>query len=64
MLFHIHHRTRYRYSSPVRLGPQQLRFRPRDDGAQRAREHGIEIDPTPAEQNDHLDLEGSRVLQV
>ena len=64
MLFDIHHRTRYRYSSPVRLGPQLLRFRPRDDGAQRVLEYSINVNPAPAGQNDHLDLEGNRVLQV
>lgn len=64
MLFRIHHRTCYRYSSPVRLGPQLLRFRPRDDGAQRILEYNIHINPRPAGKNDHLDLEGNRVLQV
>lgn len=64
MLFTIHHRTHYRYSYPVRLGPQRLRFHPRDDGAQRVVNYEINITPTPRGRNDHLELEGNRVTQV
>jgi transglutaminase-like putative cysteine protease len=64
MHFKIRHHTHYRYSHPVRLGPQRLRFHPRDDGAQRFSNHQISITPTPQGRNDHLDLEGNRVTQV
>ncbi len=64
MHFNIRHQTIYRYSSPVRLYPQQLRFHPRDDGAQRVIDNQISITPIPAGRNDHLDLEGNRVTQV
>ena len=64
MFFKIHHYTSYRYSSPVRLNPQLLRFRPREDGAQHITDYRIHITPTPVGQNDHLDLEGNRVSQV
>ncbi len=64
MHFTIRHHTHYRYSHPVRLGPQRLRFHPRDDGAQWVSDHQINITPAPLGRNDHLDLEGNRVTQV
>jgi transglutaminase-like putative cysteine protease len=64
MRFSVQHVTQYRYSQPVRLHPHQLRFRPRDDGAQRVIEHRLEISPTPQGRNEHIDLEGNRVTQV
>ena len=64
MRFTILHQTKYRYSQPVRLSPHQLRFSPRDDGAQRVVDHQLEISPSPQGRNDHIDLEGNRVTQV
>lgn len=64
MVFTIRHHTRYRYSKPVQLGPQDLRFQPRDDGAQRVIEHQLDIEPVPHSVNEHIDLEGNRVTQV
>ena len=64
MRFMIRHHTHYHYSRPVKLGPQRLRFHPRDDGAQRVTDHHINITPAPLGRNDHLDLEGNRVTQV
>ena len=64
MLFTIRHHTHYHYSHPVQLGPQQLRFRPRDDGAQRVINHHINVTPTPQGRNEHLELEGNPVTQV
>jgi len=64
MHFNIRHRTRYRYSKPVLLGPQDLRFHPRDDGSQRITEYRLDIEPMPIGANDHIDLEGNRVTQV
>ncbi len=64
MQFSIRHLTRYRYSGPVQFGPQQLRFRPRDDGAQRIVDYRLEIRPTPQGRDEQLDLEGNRVTQV
>jgi transglutaminase-like putative cysteine protease len=64
MHFTIRHHTHYRYSHPVRLGLQRLRFHPRDDGAQRVIDHQLNITPTPLGRNEHLDLEGNRVTQV
>lgn len=64
MRFKISHHTNYRYSQPVQLSPQRLRFYPRDDGAQRIIDHRLDISPAPLGRNDHLDLEGNRVTQV
>jgi transglutaminase-like putative cysteine protease len=64
MHFNIWHHTVYRYSRPVQLGPQLLRFHPRDDGTQRVVDHQISISPAPTGRNDHLDLEGNQVTQV
>ncbi|MGB5252597.1 MAG: transglutaminase family protein [Sedimenticolaceae bacterium] len=64
MHFAIRHHTRYRYSQPVQLGPQQLRFHPRDDGAQRVLEHHLTIHPQPQGFNEHIDLENNRVTEV
>jgi transglutaminase-like putative cysteine protease len=64
LFFNIQHRTRYNYSQPVRLSPQQLRFYPRSDGSQRVVAHRLNISPAPQGQNEHLDLEGNRVTQV
>ena len=64
MLFEIRHHTRYDYSSAVRLGPQWLRFHPRDDVTQQVLSHRIDTLPSPIGQNVHLDLEGNRVTQL
>ena len=64
MHFTIRHRTHYRYSHPVQLNPQRLRFHPRADGAQRVVDHQLNITPTPLGRNDHIDLEGNRVTQI
>lgn len=64
MRFTIRHHTHYRYSHPVQLGPQQLRFHPRDDGAQRVSGHQMRINPTPTGCNNHIDIEGNRVTQI
>ncbi len=64
MYFKIEHQTRYRYSSPVQLGPQTLRFCPRDDGAQRVTDFQLQVSPEPQGRNEHIDLEGNRVTQV
>ena len=64
MRFTVHHFTQYRYSAPVQLSPHQLRFHPRDDGAQRVISHLLDVAPLPQGRNDHIDLEGNRVTQV
>lgn len=62
--FAIRHHTVYRYTVPVQLGPQRLRFRPRDDGAQRVLDYRMRITPSPAGANEHLEPDGNRVTQA
>lgn len=48
-VFTVQHKTTYRYSRPVRLGPHQLMFRPRDSFDQRLLDCGLKITPEPAD---------------
>lgn len=64
MHFKIKHHTRYQYSKPVRLSPQQLRFRPRENCIQHVIDYKINITPTPLGVHDYLDLEGNWVTQI
>ena len=61
MLFKICHHTRYDYSNPIRLNPQQLRFRPRENCIQQVIDYKIKITPQPLGMHDYLDLEGNWV---
>lgn len=64
MLFTIIHNTHYRYTHPVQLSPQLLRFHPRDDGAQRVINYQLNISPPTLGRTDYLELEGNRVTQA
>ena len=64
MQFNIQHSTHYRYSRAVQLGPQLLRFYPRNDGSQRVINFQLTITPAPAGRDDQLDFEGNRATQV
>lgn len=64
MRFKVRHLTTYRYDRPVRLGPQVLRLRPRDDGTQRLVDYRCEVDPAPSLRSRYLDLEGNPVEQL
>ena len=46
--FRILHRTDYRYSAPVQLGPQRLMLRPRDSHDLDLDETALVIDPAPS----------------
>ena len=59
MQFNIRHTTTYRYSNPITLGPQTLRFRPRDGAGQRCIAHTLAIDPAPVGRTEDLDAEGN-----
>lgn len=46
-IYEITHATHYRYSAPVRLGPQRLVLRPRDSHDLRLKRTGLRIVPEP-----------------
>ena len=48
-VFTVHHTTTYRYRQPVRLGPHQLMFRPRDSFDQRLLDCQLKVAPEPVD---------------
>jgi transglutaminase-like putative cysteine protease len=64
MRFAITHRTRYRYTRPVLLGPHVLRLRPRSDGSQRLLASRVRVQPRPAGWSECLDLDGNTVVHA
>jgi transglutaminase-like putative cysteine protease len=46
-VFTVHHTTIYRYTHPVKLGPHQLLFRPRDSFDQRLLDCQLKVVPEP-----------------
>lgn len=58
--FKILHRTYYRFSGPVTLGPHLLRLRPREDHELRIESSELEITPT-ASLRWHRDVEGNSI---
>lgn len=64
MRFIIQHHTRYNYSHNIKLGPQLLRFYPRNDSRQNVISYQIQVNPIPAGYNEYVDLEGNRVRQI
>lgn len=63
MRFLVHHRTRYRYSAPVRLGPHLLRFTPRGDGATLLARSLI-VAPEPVVRREVIDRFGNPVTEL
>ena len=63
MRFLVHHRTLYRYSAPVRLGPHVLRFTPRGDGAA-IRARSLLVVPEPAVRRDVIDRWGNPITEL
>jgi len=60
----VEHRTSYRYSAPVQLGPHILRLRPRPQAGQRELQFRLRIDPAPSLRLDTLDAGGNRITRV
>lgn len=63
-IYRVRHVTTYRYARPVRFGPHQLLFRPRDSFDQRLIAAEVDVDPAPAELRWVLDVFGNCVAQV
>lgn len=63
MRFLVHHRTRYRYSAPVRLGPHLLRFTPRGDGAT-MKARALIVAPEPVARRDTFDRFGNPITEL
>ena len=59
--FHILHRTAYRYSAPVALGPHRLMVRPRDSHDLKVEETALVIDPQPTSLRWLHDVSGNSV---
>lgn len=45
MRFQVQHRTAYTYETPVRLGPQRVRLRPRGDNVAMLEHWELTVDP-------------------
>jgi transglutaminase-like putative cysteine protease len=60
----VRHVTIYRYARPVRFGPHQLLFRPRDSFDQRLLSAELAVRPAPAAVRWVLDVFGNCVAQV
>jgi transglutaminase-like putative cysteine protease len=63
MRFLVHHRTRYRYSAPVRLGPHLLRFNPRGDGVT-VLSRSLIVAPEPVGWREVVDRFGNPVTEL
>ncbi|MCP9929084.1 transglutaminase family protein [Cyanobium sp. CH-040] len=64
MRIEVEHRTTYRYSQPVRLGPHSLRLRPRLEAGMRELHFALAIEPAPSLHFDACDAEGNRVSRL
>jgi transglutaminase-like putative cysteine protease len=59
--YNILHETRYEYAHPVSLSRQLLHLTPRETARQTTIEHGIDIEPIPAERAERQDYFGNRL---
>lgn len=64
MLYHLTHRTTYRYARPVSLAPHLLRLRPRGDVAQSLRSFSLTISPEPERSSENIDLDGNAAMKL
>jgi transglutaminase-like putative cysteine protease len=64
MRFQVQHRTAYTYETPVRLGPQRVRLRPRGDNVAVLEHWELTVDPEPSARLGALDGEGNRVTTL
>ncbi|MGA7933391.1 MAG: transglutaminase family protein [Kovacikia sp.] len=64
MRYQISHTTTYNYSRPVTLLPHVIRLRPRSDSCQTLRSFSLLVSPTPQQESQIVDLEGSGTVKV
>jgi transglutaminase-like putative cysteine protease len=64
MHFDVEHLTSYRYDSPVHLGTQTVRLRPRPDGGFREIGYSLLVDPAPVLRTEMLDAAGNLVTRL
>lgn len=64
MYYQIRHLTEYRYSAPVQLNTQTVRFRPPSDANQHVLQFEMKIEPEPAGLTDLSDLDGNHASIV
>jgi transglutaminase-like putative cysteine protease len=62
--YQITHRIRYSYDRPVVLAPHYIQLRPRCDVTQKLHQFALEIDPTPKQLFETLDLGGNMLNQA
>ena len=59
MELRVHHRTTYRYQSPVDMAQHMLHLSPRDTATQRVHQHKLSIEPAPASTHQSRDAFGN-----
>lgn len=64
MRYHIHHTTTYSYDRPVTLTPHVVRLRPRCDVTQSLLNFSLEVDPTPIQIIENIDLDGNSIFYL
>ena len=64
MRFDIVHTTTYSYPRPARLGPHDVKLRPRESPGQRLRLHKLDVVPEPVQWDEQLDAEGNTVVRM
>lgn len=62
MRFEISHFTEYRYADPVKLSPQCLRLRPREDGTLRLLDFRLNLEPRPTQVSLQSEPDGNVAL--
>jgi transglutaminase-like putative cysteine protease len=63
-VYTIEHSIEYRYSQPVTFAPHQLRLYPRSNVQQSVLNFDLEIDPSPKQISESIDLDGNNSILV
>jgi transglutaminase-like putative cysteine protease len=60
----VEHSTVYRFDCPARLGPHDIRLRPRDDGSLRLLDYSLSVEPQPVLLAECLDQDGNHTQRA